>query len=298
MGKELKRYYLTSYHGTKTTTVCTNYEYEKLLVNINKYNKRKKAKYFYGNITKEVIPDGFLVTAHIYTKLTGASTISDLLRYTSQYEKEELQNLFESEAEMQEGYLPDINIAYLENKDKGAKERIHYDRRIKYLPVLYKSDRKFLSKEYILKCLEYHVYNKDFDILKGLANELCFDKKSAEELESVYINIDLCQNQNGSLDTLYFSCKNLIEKYISEKEKDGTGKRDESAEIVGSVRRLFDVGMYFKYCMSMSKKHSPLCYNEGPTEEKKEELKRIQEEERVLQLLREGKNPYEQMSLF
>ena len=35
MGKELKRYYLTSYRGTKTTTVCTNYEYEKLLVNIN-----------------------------------------------------------------------------------------------------------------------------------------------------------------------------------------------------------------------------------------------------------------------
>ena len=30
MGKELKRYYLTSYHGTKTTTVCTNYDYEKL----------------------------------------------------------------------------------------------------------------------------------------------------------------------------------------------------------------------------------------------------------------------------
>ena len=298
MKKEDKRYYLTSYHGTKTTTVCTNEEYERLLVRVNKYNKRKKSKYIYGNITKEVIPDGFLVTAHIYTRLGAASTISDLLNYTSQYEKEELQLLFEEEAGMQDGYIPDINIAYYENKNKGAKEKIHFDRRIKYLPVLYKSDRKFLSKEYILRCLKYHVYNKDFGILRGLASELCFDKKSEEELEKMYITIDHCEHQNESLETLYQAGKELIEKYISNNEKDGTRDRNNEAEVTTSIRRLFDVGMYFKFCMDNCLRHSPLCYNEGPTEEKKKELKREEEERRVMELIKKGINPYEQMSLF
>ena len=48
----------------------------------------------------------------------------------------------------------------------------------------------------------------------------------------------------------------------------------------------------------MNKKHSPVMYNEGPTEEKKKELKRIEEEQKVMELIKRGINPYEQMSLF
>ena len=56
--------------------------------------------------------------------------------------------------------------------------------------------------------------------------------------------------------------------------------------------------MYFKYCMDLSKKHSPLRYNEGPNRKKKEELKKEEEREKVKQLIKTGKYEYEQMSLF
>jgi len=298
MGKELKRYYLTSYRGTRETTVQTNSEYDEIISKINKYNNRTKSKFIFGNVTREITKDGIHIVAHLYTKLSKRSTISDLLNYTSQFSKEELADSVFEETGMLEGYIPDINIAYLENKDKGSKERIHYDRRIKYLPVLYKEDRKFLSKEYIYKCLKYHVMSSHFDVLKGLASELRFNKDSLEELENVYVMIDKCEHQGYPLEELYSVCKKLIDKYTYEINKDGSVKRDEKGNIVTSMRRMLDVGMYFKYCVDLSKKHSPVIYNEGPNRKKKEELRREEEERKIKELKMSGKYVYEQMSFF
>ena len=314
MNKEYKRYYLTSYSGTRETTVQTNREYEEILKEINNYNKRKynkrkkdengkykprtKTKYLYGNVTREITKDGIHIVAHVYTKLSDASTISDLLELTSQYSKEELAESILDQTNMVEGYIPDINIAYFENKDKGAKEKIHYDRRIKYLPVLYKDDRKYLSMNYNYSCLKYHVNSRHFDIIRGLASELCFNKNSAEELEKVLVTLDKCEHQDYPLDELYNACVKLIDKYTYEINKDGSAQRDEKGNIITSMRRKFDVGMYFKYCTDLSKKHSPIMYNEGPNRKKKEELKKEEEERKVKELKLSGKYTYEQMSLF
>ena len=298
MGKELKRYYLTSYRGTRETIVQLNSEYDDIIKEINKYNKRTKSKFIIGNVTRENTKDGILVKAHLYTKLSKSSTISDLLNYTSQFDKEELADFFKDKTGMLEGYIPDINIAYLENKDKGSVEKIHYDRRIKYLPVLYKDDRKFLSKEYIFSCLKYHVQSRHFDILKGLTNEVRFNKNVSEELEKVYVLLDKCEHQNYPLEDLYDACKKLIEKYTYEIEKDGSSKRDENGNVITSMRRTFDIGMYFKYCLDLSKKHSPITYNEGPNREKRRELRREEEIRKVKELKKSGKYTYEQMSLF
>ncbi len=299
MKKEKKRYYLISYCGTREKVVQTKQEYEETLKEVNNYNRRSKSQYLVGNITKASMPDGIHIIGHAYKKLTGPSTISELLEYTTRFTKEELANTLESETGIKEGYIPDINIAYLENKDRGAKEDIHYDRRIKYLPVFYKDDRKYLSKEYVLRCLKYHVYKAHFDILKGLTSELCFNKDAAEEVERMYRTIDLCEHQNYSLDELYRVGKALIEKYICEVESDRTIARDDKDASYGtSRRRLYDVGIYFKYCGSMSQKHSPVKYNEGPTREKREELRLQEEQERVKKLEMTGNCQYEQMSLF
>ena len=119
MKKELKRYYLTSYRGTREFIVQTKKEYEDILDSVNKYNRKVKNKFIIGNITCEVKEDGLHIVGHLYTKLKNASTISDLLEYTSKYSKEELAEEFKDKTGMKDGYIPDINIAYLENQNSN-----------------------------------------------------------------------------------------------------------------------------------------------------------------------------------
>ena len=316
---EERRYYLVTYCGTREKKIETYLEYNKLLEKVRDYSSKSKNDYLMGNVTCEHRPDGMYIVAHCYRKLnfhklldpksrrTAASTISEILDFTTSFSsKEELASFFGDKAIGRKGYVPDINVAYNEDYSKTPKKDRKYDRRIKYLQVMYKNDedilkddRRFFSLEFIKKCLKDHVYSRDFGTLKDLCNELCFNNDSLPELEKLRIAIDLCENQNHPLDELYRAAERLIDKYTYDiNRRDGSIKRDKQGKRIKSKKRIYDVAEFFKFTGSMNKKHSPVMYNEGPTEEKKKELKRIEEEQKVMELIKRGINPYEQMSLF
>lgn len=299
MKKELNRYYLTCYHGTRETYVDTYQEYEELLKSVDKYNN-KNNPYLYGNITIEKCGNRYKVIAHVYDKLTQKSKLSDLLNYTSQFTKEELIMLLQSDTGTKEGYIPDFNIAYKNNVTNKYEDEdgTHYERKIKYLPVLYKDDKKYLSKEYIKKCFYYHAYErKDYNFFKGLAYELDPYHIVSDKIEKLRIEIDKVENQNADVKNMYLCALDLLDSYIVERTSEGVPDRDPEKYYI-SKRRLYDVGMYTKYYMTPdAKKHSPLIYNEYYTKEKRKELK----EEQKLKLqksIEDGTAIYEQTSLF
>ncbi len=295
--KELNRYFLVSYHGTRETVVQTKREYEEMLEKINKYNSNEKNKYIYGNISCESKEDGLHIISHVYNRLSSKMTISEILEYTTKYTKEEIATIYSSDTEMQEGYLADINVAYYQDYNKNDIDK-KYERRIKYVPVMYRDDKKYLSLEYIYKCIKYHADKNDFLFFRGLASELCFNKKVDKEIEEMYSVCDKCEHQGYDPYEMYATAKLLIKKYVTQRAKDGSAKRDDEGNIITSKRRVLDVGAYVKYDGDMSLKNSPLKYNEGPDRYKKEEIKRDLENQKILKLQKEGKYEYEQLSLF
>lgn len=314
MEKEERSYYLVSYCGTRETVVQTEQEYKQLSEEVKNYNNKAKNKYLLGNLSRETRSDGIHVVGHKYRKLNfhkkldpkskrgAASTIEEIQEFTTQYSKQQLASMFTTkETGTPAGYIPDINVAYKNNrKTAGKKKEDQLDRRISYLQVMYSNDRDNFSIEYIIKKrLRYHVYSRDFGALKDLCNALCYNRESLEELEKVRIAIDKCQNQNYSLDALYEAASNLIRKYIAQINKaEGTIIYGEDGKPVNSKRRVYDIAEFFKFCGAMNQKHMPFFYNEGPTEEKKKELRKEEEERKVRELIKTGKYYYEQMSLF
>ena len=298
--KELNRYFLVAYHGTREVVVQTKMEYEDMLYRIEKYNKKLTNKYIYGNIYTETKEDGIHVISHVYDRLSNPITISEMLDYTTKYTKEEIATIYGDNSIMKEGYIPDINIAYFQNKSKSneLEDSVHYERRIKYVPIVYKDDKKFLSLGYIYKCIRFYANNGDYLFFRGLASELCFYKKIDKEVEAMYQVADQFEHGLCDNDELYVAAKSLIQKYVAQRKKDGTYERDENGERINSMRRILDVGMYVKYEGNMNLKKSPLKYNEGPNTYKKEELKKEMEKERILKLQKDGNYEYEQLSLF
>jgi hypothetical protein len=61
MKKETKRYSLIEYCGTKERVYNTEEEYAELLKIIEKSNRRKSSKYFFGNITRSTNQEGKIV---------------------------------------------------------------------------------------------------------------------------------------------------------------------------------------------------------------------------------------------
>ena len=122
MKKELKRYFLVEYAGYEERVLNSKEEYEALLDIINKHNNKKKMKYIFGNISVRVENGKYFVLVNKYRKLTEKTTISELDDLTCEMNYYELMNYFKDKlvTKVSEGYLPDINIAYLE--DKNVKE--------------------------------------------------------------------------------------------------------------------------------------------------------------------------------
>ncbi len=297
---EKKSYYLVSYCGTRETVVQTTIEYKELLKKIKNYNNKVR-NYFYGNITTETKEDGIHVVTHKYKRLEKhAYTITDLLDYTSRYTKEDFAKLYEGKTDTKQGYIPDINILYKDDRKpvrpRKKKGPAKPDVRLSYLPMVYDKDRKYMSIEFIKKCVKVH--RNDFGVMMDLANELGINHDCGKEVENLRITIDRCMHQGLSTDLLEIAAIELINKYICIVDDEGIPTRNNNAAYIESKRRIMDVGMFFKYCKDPEKKHSPNKYNEGPTEEMKQQLKKEEEERRVRELLLTGKAKWEQMSLF
>ena len=263
MKKEMKRYFLVEYYGNdRITTVDTKKEVEELLDEVRKYNNRKNSKFLFGNIKVTSRNDKYDLEAHLYRKYTDRMTISELDELTSSYTESDIIEMFKDKSLMIEGYKPDINIAYFETKDKDENGYREYEKGVKYIPVLYKDDLKYMDKQYIYNCLFFHASTLDYNFFRELANSFSLTHFVADEVSNLLEAVDLCENQNGDLNNLFYKATRLYDKYILEYEKDESIKRDEKGKYIVSHRRQRDMGFFVKnYNIRESKKRSPYMYN-------------------------------------
>ena len=263
MKKETKRYFLVEYYGNnRTIEVETKEEVEKLLHEIKKYNNRKRSKFLFGNVEIKDLNNKYYLESHLYRKYTDRMTISEIDDLTSKFTPSELANEYKDKSLMKDGYLPDINVAYFETKDKDENGFRKYEKGIKYIPVLYKDDLKYLNKDYIYKCLVFHASTHDLDFFRSLAYEFSLSHHVADEVSRLYEVVNYCETHNPDLNNLYYCAKRLYDKYICEYEKDESLSRDENGKYIISNRRLRDFGLFVKnYNIRDSKIRSPYKYN-------------------------------------
>ncbi len=263
MKKEMKRYFLVEYYGnSRSTKVKTKKEVDYLLNEIKKYNNRKSSNFLIGNVEVNEIGDYYYLKAQLYKKYTQRLTISEIDELTSKYDEKELASIFKDKSLMKDDIMPDINICYMETKDKDQNGNRKYEKGIKYLPVLYKDDIKYLDKLYIKKCLFFHASIKDYDFFRDLAHEFSLSHHVNDEVSKLYEAVDYSENQYENLDNLYIKSVKLYEKYILEYEKDESLCRDEEGKYIISRRRLRDFGFFVKnYNLRKSKIRSPFTYN-------------------------------------
>lgn len=264
MKKETKRYMVVEYCDTKKRVYDSKEELDAVLENIRKYNRRVTTKYICGNISVEEIGGKYYVNIHLYHKLTGKSTISEIDGFTSKFNKDELEMLFAPQLKTNEGYEPDINIAYFEteNEDEENEKPLLYG--VRYIPVLYKDDCKYLDDNFIKKCLMYHSNRSDVGFFKDLANEFSPYHAVGDSIEQLYIYCNKVENEGYDPINLYYISLDLYKKLIVEREKDGTIYRDEKGKYQISARRKRDFGLFLKY-YDARKKRSPLKYNGSTT---------------------------------
>ena len=263
MKKEMKRYFLVEYYGNdRVTTVNTKEELDQVLNEVKKYNNRKNSKFMIGNIKVTPRFGEYHIVAHLYRKYTPKMTISELDNLTSSYNEQEIIDLFKEKSLMKEDYKPDINIAYFETKDKDENGNREYEKGIKYIPVLYKDDLKYMDKKYIYNCLFFHASTLDYDFFREMANSFSLTHFVSDEVSNLLDAVDKCENQNGDLNNLFIKATRLYDKYILEYEKDESIARDNKGRYIVSHRRQRDMGFFVKnYNIRESKRRNPYMYN-------------------------------------
>ena len=262
MKNEKKRYFLVEYYGNKRSiTVDTLEEAKNLIKKVKNYNNRKYSNFLMGNITIKEENGKYHLESHLYKKYTDRMTISELDNFTSKMNESELAKVYEDTSKMVDGVRPDINIAYLETKNKD-KDEPKYLVGIKYIPVLYKEDLKYIDYNYILSCLYFHASIKDYDFFKSLALEFSLHHFVSDEVSDLFEAVDKSKNQFEDLDLVFRKSCKLYSKFIREYERDESFSRDEKGKYIISRRRLRDFGFFVKnYDIRDSKKKSPLMYN-------------------------------------
>lgn len=261
--KETKRYALVEYLGTVKREYSTKEEYQEMLKTIERYNNRKTHKHFYGNITSKIKDGKISVLVHIYHRLTEKMTISDIDHFTEGFEEDELINYFKNITSTK-NLEPDINICYFENKntEDEKSDEVHYERRIKYLPILYKGDLPFLDKNYIKKCLMAHANNNDYDFFKALASEFSPYKVVSESVEELWSIVDKCRYQGYESMEMASAAFRLYSNLIVERDREGRIIRLKNGEYQISRRRQRDFGFFIRdYNMVDSKRKIPTRYN-------------------------------------
>ncbi len=276
--KETKRYALVEYLGTVRREYSTKKEYDELLRTIEKYNNRKTHKHFYGNITSELKDGKISVIVHIYHRLSQKMGISDIDHFTEGFEEDELINYF-SNVTSTKSVEPDINICYFENKDAKdeTQDEVHYDRRIKYLPILYKGDLPFLDKEYIRKCLIAHARNNDYGFFKDLAKEFAPYKVVEETIEELFSIVEKCKYEGYAPTEMSNVAYKLYNNLIVERDREGRIIRLPNGAYQISRRRQRDFGFFIRdYNMIDSRRKIPTRYNKRIKLEEETKLKLTQ----------------------
>ena len=85
--KETKRYSIVEYLGVTRREYCSLDEYRKTLDIIEKNNRKKTTKYYFGNVTCEKDSNGkYIVLVHVYNRLTPKMTISEIDNFTQSFD--------------------------------------------------------------------------------------------------------------------------------------------------------------------------------------------------------------------
>ncbi len=265
MKKETKRYSLVEYCGCKSKDLKDKSEYEAMLKNINLSNKRRNIKYICGNVSYKVNPDNTITAyIHVYNRLMGPCTISEIDNFTSTLTYNDLVSRFESMLCTREEYYPDINVCYFETKNKSEKG----DKRdigIKYIPVIYSFDKKFLDIRCIKEHLKFQAETSNYEFFKELCNEFCFYNFIGEEISELRTVIDKVMSNRLSNIELYLCSRRLFNKFIKEYDSKGKVVLDNNDKSQISRRRLRDFGMFIRYYNTL--RNSPLNYNGYKREE-------------------------------
>ena len=272
MKKETKRYMIVEYAGTKEREYDTKEELDSMIEATRKYNNRKKTIYICGNADVTLINGKYHVKIHLYNKLSGKNTISDLDELTKNFDKRSLEGYFADKIKMVGSYEPDINIAYFETKDAKDDEDKPLLFGIKYIPVLYKDDLKYFDESYIKNCLMFHAERFDTSFFRAMASEFCFHHVVSNEVEKLYMYADKVDNQGYDSMSLYYVSLDLYRKLIYEREKDGSLIRNDNGGYQISARRKRDFCFFLKNYNNVKGKNSPLRYNGSTTKMKKDYL--------------------------
>ena len=288
MSKELNRYTLVEYRGSTQRIFNSIEEYNEMLEKIKKHNKKANKKRYYGNIAKKIIDGKIYVTIHAYNKLTSKMPITKLDEFTSEFSEELLIELYKSKIETKEEYTPDINIAYFKEKDKKEKTESDPDIRIKYTPVLYKEDLKYLDKNYIFKYIKSKLEACDIDFFLDLADY--FNPYKSKEVKEItgqlYDTIYNIKYNNLDIYSLYKITIKLFDALTIEVNKDGTYKKDSNGNKIINRKRLRDFGFFIKYYDKGSKLPKPTIYNKENDYDIDKKRKLKEEKEQLENLLK------------
>ena len=264
MKKETKRYMLIEFAGCEERVLNSKEEYDNLINTINKHNSKKNKTYIFGNVSCTKKDGKYFVVIRKYHKLTEKMGITELDNMTSNMTFDELVMTYSDIlfTKIHEGYVPDIHIAYLEDKNAKDKTSEDVDRGIKYLPILFRDDVMLLNKQYVYKCLAYYVRTRNYGFFLDLATEFEAFHDVSEQIENLRVAVNKVRYEGYDETMLYRAAKYLYDDLIVERDKTTRVVRDNDGNVQISRRRQRDYGFFIKdYGMKKSKRVSPLYYN-------------------------------------
>ena len=302
MKKEQKRYFLVEYVNKLTKVYNSKEELDAAISEIGRYNNRKTAPYIIGNMNTYLLDNKYYLNFHVYNKLLPKSTISEIDELTKEYDesgliislKDNIMSLKPENTKDNSPIYPDINIAYFEDKNKKDRSNDYAFKRIKYIPVLYNDDLKYLDASFIINCILFHASHCDLKFFEGILNEFRYSHSCGRYLDKIQETLEEVKYNGLNCMNLYYDTKDFYLAYIVEREikRKGNGNesilRDDKGNYLYSRRRVRDFGFYVKnYECKMVKK--PTMYNYSNNHEKQRELQRILNEIEITNQLKLNK---------
>ena len=220
--EEQKRYFLCEYCGLapekEPRVFYTEKGLENFLNNVRRLNELLKKnsdsnehlnncginRFFFGNVTYVEEDGKYIVSLHMYNRLTPKMTISEIDALTSNKTEDEIIEKYRPYLRTISPNKPDINIMYFEEKNKKERKDNTPIVRIKYTPVLYKGDERYMQRSYVEGAVKDMARLHDFTFSNEMANEFCFyHVNQTEEFRFPSKGIIVYKFKNGQFEKHY-----------------------------------------------------------------------------------------------
>ena len=306
--EEQKRYFLCEYCGLvpekEPRVFYTEKGLENFLNNVRRLNELLKKnsdsnehlnncginRFFFGNVTYVEEDGKYIVSLHMYNRLTPKMTISEIDALTSNKTEDEIIEKYRPYLRTTSPNKPDINIMYFEEKNKKERKDNTPILRIKYTPVLYKGDERYMQRSYVEGAVKDMARLHDFTFFNKMANEFCFYHVVGEEIDNLRHYVDLCRRGEDYYSELAYHAMQLYDKLIKERNSDSTVCRNNNAECLTSKRRIRDFGFFVRdYMLPEDKRINPMRYRYQLTP-RQLELLRLKEESKQIKEAQKRKN--------